>query len=107
MSINRHKISTNVPLPSSSSDALGLIPHNPFTKNMAIAQIFFHNRILFMAYFLFWHFSLLNGPYIIDPANPTNNLYACVDCWDEVKKVAEETMRKPLLRDVRVTANWR
>ena len=60
-----------------------------------------------MAYFLFWHFSLLYGPYVIDPANPTNNLYARVDCWDEVKKVAEETMRKPLLRDVRVTANWR
>ena len=60
-----------------------------------------------MAYFPFWHFSLLNGPYVIDPANPTNNLHDAVDCWDEVKKVAEETMRKPLLRDVWVTANWR
>ncbi|CAH3018747.1 unnamed protein product, partial [Porites evermanni] len=50
--------------------------------------------------------SLLNEAYIIDPANPTNNLYASVDCWDEVKKVAEETMRKPLLRDVWVTFNW-
>ena len=60
-----------------------------------------------MAYFLFWHFSLLYGPYVIDPANPTNNLYDAVDCWDEVKKVAEETMRKPFLSDVRVTANWR
>ena len=47
------------------------------------------------------------GAYVIDPANQTNNLYARVDCWDEVKKVAEETMRKPLLRDVWVTANWR
>ena len=59
-----------------------------------------------MAYFIFWHFSLLHGPYVIDPANPSNNLHDHVDCWDEVKKVAEETMRKPLLRDVRVTANW-
>ena len=75
-------------------------------KNIAIAQIFFHYGILFMAYFLFWHFSLLNEAYIIDPANPTNNLYARVNCWDEVQKVAEETMRKPLLRDVRVTFNW-
>ena len=60
-----------------------------------------------MTYFLFWHFSLQYGPHIIDPANPTNNLYDHVDCWDEVKEVAEETMRKPLLRDVWVTANWR
>ena len=75
-------------------------------KNIAIAQIFFHYGILFMAYFLFWHFSLLNEAYIIDPANPTNNLYASVDCWPEVERVAEETMRKPLLRDVRVTSNW-
>ena len=60
-----------------------------------------------MTYFLFWHFSLQYGPHIIDPANPTNNLYDHVDCWDEVKEVAEETMRKPLLRDVSVTANWR
>ena len=59
-----------------------------------------------MAYFLFWHFSLLYGPYVIDPANPTNNLHDAVDCWDEVKKVAEETLRKPFLRDVWVTANW-
>ena len=65
-------------------------------------------RILLMAYFLFWHFSLLYGAYIIDPANPTNNLYARVDCWDVVKMVAEETMRKPLLIDVPVAgANWK
>ena len=76
-------------------------------KNIAIAQIFFYYRILFMAYFLFWHFSILDGAYVIDPANPTNNLYDAVDCWDEVKKVAEETMRTPLLRDVPVTAKWK
>ena len=58
-----------------------------------------------MICFPFLHFSLKFGPYVIDPANPTNNLYARVD-WDEVKKVAEETMRKPLLRDVWFTANW-
>ena len=60
-----------------------------------------------MAYFLFWHFSILDGAYVIDPANPTNNLYDAVDCWDEVQKVAEETMRTPLLRDVSVTAKWK
>ncbi|CAH3018746.1 unnamed protein product, partial [Porites evermanni] len=76
-------------------------------KPVSIGQIFFYRIILFMVYFPFWHFSLLYGPYVIDPANPTNNLHDAVDCWDEVKKVAEETMRKPLLRDVWVTANWR
>lgn len=65
-----------------------------------------------MEYFLFWNFSVLykvksNRAYIIDPANPTNNLYDAVDCWDEVQKVAEETMRTPLLRDVLVTAKWK
>ena len=59
-----------------------------------------------MAY-CFCHVSLLRGPHIIDPANPTNNLYDAVDCWDEVKKVAEETMWKPFLRGVWVTANWK
>ena len=59
-----------------------------------------------MVYFLFWHFSLLKKAYIIDPASPINNLYARVNCWDEVQKVTEETMRKPLLRDVQVTFNW-
>ena len=52
------------------------------------------------------HFSL-EDPHVIDPANPTNNLYDAVDCWDEVEKVAKETMQKPLLSDVlRVTDNW-
>ena len=51
------------------------------------------------------HFSL-KDPHVIDPANPTNNLYDGVDCWDEVEKVAEETIQKPLLRNVRVTDNW-
>ena len=60
-----------------------------------------------MAYFPFWHFSLKCGPYIIDPANPTNNLYDAVDCWDEVKKKTEEIMREPLLRDVPVTVTWK
>ena len=51
------------------------------------------------------HFSL-KDPHVIDPANPTNNLYDAVDCWDEVEKVAEETIEKLLLRNVRVTDNW-
>ena len=52
------------------------------------------------------HFSL-KDPHVIDPANPTNNLYDAVDCWDKVEKVAKETMRKPLLSDVLwVTDNW-
>ena len=49
----------------------------------------------------------LKDPHVIDPANPTNNLYDAVDCWDKVEKVAKETMRKPLLSDVlRDTDNW-
>ena len=60
-----------------------------------------------MAYFRFFHFSLKCGPYIIDPANPTNNLYDEVKCWPLVKKVAEETTQKPLLRHVRVSADWK
>ena len=59
-----------------------------------------------MAYFRFLHCSLKRGPYIIDPANPTNNLYDKVKCWPLVKKVAEETTQKPLLRNVWVCANW-
>ena len=54
------------------------------------------------------HFSL-EDPHVIDPANPTNNLYDAVDhdCWDEVQKVAKETMQKPLLSDVLwFTDNW-
>ena len=64
-------------------------------------------RILFSLLFSdILHFSL-KDPDVIDPANPTNNLYASVDCWDKVEKVAKETMRKPLLSDVlRVTDNW-
>ena len=76
-------------------------------KNIAIEQIFFYWRSLFMAYFRFFHFSLKCGPYIIDPANPTNNLYDEVKCWPLVKKVAEETTQKPLLRHVRVSADWK
>ncbi|KAM7442449.1 2 5 oligoadenylate synthetase [Porites harrisoni] len=49
---------------------------------------------------------LLQGPYVFDPANPTNNLYADVDSWGEVREVAEDTLRKPLLCDVQVTDNW-
>ena len=59
-----------------------------------------------MAYFRFLHCSLKRGPYIIDPANPTNNLYDKVKCWPLVKKVAQETTQKPLLRNVWVSANW-
>ena len=65
-----------------------------------------------MEYFLFWHFSVKskvknNGAYIIDPANPTNNLYDDVD-WEVVKMVARVTKRKPLLRNVPVAlANWK
>ena len=66
-------------------------------------------RILFPLLFSdILHFSL-KDPHVIDPANPTNNLHDAVDhdCWDKVKKVAEETMQKPLLSDVeRVTDNW-
>ena len=64
-------------------------------------------RILFSLLFSdILQFSL-EDPHVIDPANPTNNLYDAVDCWDEVQKVAEETMRKPLLSDVlRDTDNW-
>ena len=49
----------------------------------------------------------MDGPYIIDPANPTKNLYNDVNCWPKVKEVAEETMWKPLLSGVGVTTNWR
>ena len=65
-----------------------------------------------MEYFLFWNFSVLskiknNGAYIIDPANPTNNLYDDVD-WKVVEMVAKVTKRKPLLRNVPVAlANWK
>ena len=65
-----------------------------------------------MEYFLFWHFSVLykvksNRAYIIDPANPTNNLYDDVD-WKVVEMVAKVTKRKPLLRNVPVAlANWK
>ena len=65
-----------------------------------------------MDYFLFWHFSVLNevknnGAYIIDPANPTNNLYDDVD-WEVVEMVAKVTKRKPLLRNVPgALANWK
>lgn len=52
------------------------------------------------------HFRLRQGPYVFDPANPTNNLYADVDSWGEVREVAEDTLRKPLLCDVQVTDNW-
>ena len=76
-------------------------------KNIAIEQIFFYRRSLFMAYFRFFHFSLKCGPYIIDPANPTKNLYDEVKCWPLVKKVAEETTQKPLLRHVLVSADWK
>ena len=64
-------------------------------------------RILFSLLFSdILHFSL-KDPHVIDPANPTNNLYASVDCWDKVEKAAKETMQKPLLSDVlRVTDNW-
>ena len=60
----------------------------------------------FSLFLLILHFSLKH-PHVVDPANPTNNLYDDVKCWPEVQKVAEETMRKSLLRDVRVTANWK
>ncbi|CAH3018738.1 unnamed protein product [Porites evermanni] len=53
------------------------------------------------------HQRLRRGPYIIDPANPTKNLYDDVNCWPEVKRVAEETTQKPLLRNVWVSANWK
>ena len=76
-------------------------------KNIAIKRIFFYWRILFMAYFRFLHCSLKRGAYIIDPANPTNNLYDKVKCWPLVKKVAEETTQKPLLRHVLVSADWK
>ena len=64
-------------------------------------------RILFSLLFSdILQFSLTD-PHVIDPANPTNNLYDAVDCWDEVEKFAKETMQKPLLSDVvRVTDNW-
>ena len=64
-------------------------------------------RVLFSLLFSgILHFSL-KDPHVIDPANPTNNLYDAVDCWDKVEKVAKETMRKPLLSDVlRDTDNW-
>ncbi|XP_073230619.1 2'-5'-oligoadenylate synthase 1-like [Porites lutea] len=48
----------------------------------------------------------LKSPHVIDPANPTNNLYSDVNCWRKVRKTAEKTMRKPLLSDVQVTDNW-
>ena len=76
-------------------------------KNIAIKRIFFYWRILFIAYFRFLYCSLKRGPYIIDPANPTKNLYDGVNCWPEVKRVAEETAQKPLLRNVWVSANWK
>ncbi|KAM7440243.1 2 5 oligoadenylate synthetase [Porites harrisoni] len=48
-----------------------------------------------------------NRAYIIDPANPTNNLYDDVD-WKVVEMVAKVTKRKPLLRNVPVAlANWK
>ena len=64
-----------------------------------------HISVLLSFFFLILHFSL-ERPHIVDPANPTNNLYDDVNCWPEVEKVAEESMRKPLLRDVRVTDDW-
>ncbi|CAH3113461.1 unnamed protein product, partial [Porites lobata] len=53
------------------------------------------------------HEAILCGPYIIDPVNPTKNLYNDVNCWPKVKKAAKYTMWKPLLRNIQVTANWR
>ncbi|XP_031550004.1 2'-5'-oligoadenylate synthase 3-like [Actinia tenebrosa] len=38
-------------------------------------------------------------PCIMDPANPYNNVYDVVGDWKRVKRVARETLKKPLLRD--------
>ncbi|CAH3113452.1 unnamed protein product [Porites lobata] len=65
-----------------------------------------YSKSIFIKYSDILHFSL-KDPHVIDPANPTNNLYDAVDCWDKVEKVAKETMQTPLLSDVvRVTDNW-
>ena len=77
------------------------VPLFPFPSSWGILHILF--SLFFSEDIL--HFSL-KDPHVIDPANPTNNLYDAVDCWDEVEKVAEETIEKLLLRNVRVTDNW-
>ena len=62
-----------------------------------------HISVLFSFFILCFS---LKRPHVIDPANPTNNLYSDVNRWRKVRKTAEKTMRKPLLSDVQVTDNW-
>lgn len=52
--------------------------------------------------------SLLSVPYVMDPANPFNDVMTSCNCWDEVASKAKECMMKPLFSDLwgNVTCSW-
>ncbi|XP_022096948.1 2'-5'-oligoadenylate synthase 2-like [Acanthaster planci] len=52
----------------------------------------------------------MKNPLVLDPANPMNNVCAVYhrrDNMQRIEQVAEETLRTPLLKNVRIRSKWR
>lgn len=50
--------------------------------------------------------SLKQNWYVMDPANPFNNLMRRCNCWKEVKTIAKICLNKPLLNDLSGDVDW-
>ena len=45
-------------------------------------------------------------PILVDPSDPTRNIAAECNCWNDVATVALATLGKPIIKDVTPNPRW-